>query len=1237
MYVELHAASAFSFLDGASLPEALVDRAASLGYPSLALLDRDGVYGAPRFHQAATRAGLKAIIGAELSVVAHRSSLSVPRKASAPYEQRIAGNEERLFRLPVLVESQAGYRNLCRLVSRMKLRSPKGEGALALDEIDGHTAGLVALVGRSALSGPRFGVGGLVDRIVGTFGATQTYVELQRHLLRDEESDNQALVELASAFHVPVIAANGVRFAEPSDRPLYDALTCIRHKTTLERAGRKLTWNAERYLKAPDAMARLFSDLPGAVAETCALAGRLTYTMADLGYRFPEYPVPAGETMASFLRKITQAGARERYRPYHERARRQIERELDLIEKLDLAGYFLIVWDIVNFCRQQDILVQGRGSAANSAVCYSLGITAVDPVGMDLLFERFLSEQRGEWPDIDLDLPSGDRRERAIQQVYEKYGKLGAAPGGPKAAMTANVITYRGRSAAREVGKVLSIEPGQVDRLAKVMNHFEWTDPKETLDRNLREVGLDFQHPTIQTFGRLWQQIQDLPRHLGQHSGGMVICQGRLDEVVPLENASMPGRVVIQWDKDDCADMGIVKVDLLGLGMMSVIQDALTLVNAGVRRSALGVRHDEDDGSDRAPVLDLAHLPPDDPAVYKMLQEADTIGIFQVESRAQMATLPRLRPERFYDIVVEVAIIRPGPIVGQMVHPYLKRRQGAEPVVYPHPSLEPILARTLGVPLFQEQLLRMAMVAAGFSGGEAEELRRAFGFKRSEKRMQQIEGKLRAGMARQGITGAAAEEILRSITSFALYGFPESHAASFALLVYASAYLKAHYPAAFYTAILNNQPMGFYHPATLVKDAQRHGVRFAPIDVQASGWECQVEPDGRVRLGLMYVNGLRAEIGKLIATGRERLRPERGAGGKPAEGRPPSESAWGWGPTRSDKCRQNADGTYTADLSRCPKCGSDDQSMIEETATGGSFCNICAHEWGAVASHEPRVESYESLVDSREPSLEPRASNPGPRAPSAERPAPIPERPYASIEDLISRTGVRRDELATLAEIGALNSLGHHRRSALWQIERAVRPAGELFADEDSSGRAPSPGSSDRAPSADPSAGSGSSRAQSRDERRPPSPDTGHDASPLKPMTIPERLMADYAGTSLTIGPHPLALRRAELALRGVLRASDLPRGRHGRRVRVAGAVITRQRPGTAKGFVFLTLEDETGIANIIVRPDLFSEQKRAIIGEPYLLVEGTLQIQEGVTSVKAERVIGLSGDGPEPQSHDFR
>ena len=1197
MYVELHAASAFSFLDGASLPEALVERAVELGYPALALLDRDGIYGAPRFHLAARRAGIKAIIGAELTLAAAGGGPDILQRRGLAARARAAsaGAAPRLLTLPVLIDSRDGYRNLCRLVTTMKLRAAKGEGALTFDDLDGQVGGLIALVGRGAIDGGRFGVGGLVDRLLGTFGPAQTYIELQRHLLREQEWDNQLLLDLAAAFHVPVLATNGVRFAEPANRPLYDVLTCIRHKTTLARAGRRLSCNAERYLKPPAAMARLFADLPQAIAAAGELAERIGYTMADLGYRFPEYPVPRGETTGSFLRKITQVGARERYRPYDDRARKQIERELDLIEKLELAGYFLIVWDIVNYCRQHDILVQGRGSAANSAVCYSLGITAVDPIGMELLFERFLSEERGEWPDIDLDLPSGDRREQVIQHMYEKYGKLGAA-------MTANVITYRGRSAAREVGKVLSLEPQQIDRLAKVINHFEWIDPQETLDRNLRDVGIDVQHETVQTFARLWQQIQDLPRHLGQHSGGMVMCQGRLDDVVPLENASMPGRVVVQWDKDDCADMGLIKVDLLGLGMMSVIQDALELVNP---------RDAGEPGQDpAADVVDLAHLPPNDPAVYTMLQEADTVGIFQVESRAQMATLPRLRPTTFYDIVVEVAIIRPGPIVGQMVHPYLKRRQGVEPVSYPHPSLQPILQRTLGVPLFQEQLLRMAMVAAGFSGGEAEELRRAFGFKRSEKRMQQIEGKLRAGMERQGITGAAAEEIIRSITSFALYGFPESHAASFALLVYASAFLKAHYPAAFYTAMLNNQPMGFYHPATLVKDAQRRGVHFAAIDVQESSWECRVDPDGRVRLGLMYVNGLRKDAGMAIAAAAAGPRPvtPRDAA---LDARTPSAGA----------AAHSA-----APAGRCPKCGCDDASLLEATQEGGWFCNICACEWGAPRStFAVPCESADRVCDP------PPAAAGAPDTISPEsrtRAGQSPPR-FTSIEDLIARSGIRRDELATLAEIGALNALGYDRRSALWQIERAIRPAGELFEHPPDS-RSPTPDPrfpppDSRFPPPDP-------RSPTPDPRFPPP-----DVSPLRPMTASERLLADYSGTSLTIGPHPLALRRTELAMRGVMRAADLPRGRHGRRVRVAGAVITRQRPGTAKGFVFLTLEDETGIANIIVRPDLFSAERATIVGAPYLLVDGTLQIQEGVTSVKAERVMALTGNSPDPQSHDFR
>ena len=885
MYIELHAASAFSFLDGASLPEALVDRAAALEYPALALLDRDGVYGIPRFHKAAVASGIKPVVGSELTIRANGTSNDTHPRPRVPI----------VWRLPVLVETQEGYRNLCRLVTRMKLSAPKGEGALALEELDGHTAGLVALAGRPTLMGNRYGVGGLLDRLIGLFGRTSVYLEIQRHLLRDEEHDNQALLAMGSAYHVPIVATNGVRFADVSDRPLYDVLTCIRHKTTLTHAGRLLERNAERYLKPPVLMAKLFHDMPAAIVATRELSDRLGYTMADLGYRLPDYPVPFDETMSSFLRKMTEVGARERYRPYHDRAKRQIARQLDLIEKLELAGHFLIVWDIINFCRQHGILVQGRGSAANSAVCYSLGITAVDPVGMELLFERFLLEERGEWPDIDLDLPSGECREQVIQHVYERYGRLGAG-------MTANVITYRGRSAAREVGKALSIEPERVDRLSKAMHNFEWTDPDETFETHVREVGFDPEESNLQLFGDLWQRIQDLPRHLGQHSGGMVICQDRLDEVVPLENASMPDRVVVQWDKDDCADMGIVKVDLLGLGMMAAIQEALALINTPT------------------PKVDLAHLPPDDPAVYRMLQEANTVGVFQVESRAQMATLPRLRPERFYDIVVEVAIIRPGPIVGQMVHPYLKRRAGREPVTYPDPSLEPILRRTLGVPLFQEQLLRIAMVAAGFTGGEAEELRRAFGFNRSARRMKQIEVKLRAGMKKRGICGEAADQIVRSIASFALHGFPESHAASFALLVYVSAYLKAHYPAAFYTALLNNQPMGVHHPTTLVKDAQRHGVRFAGIDVQWSNWDCTIDTDGTIRLGLRYVAGLRKKVGRAIESVAPSTPFVRALRDEPRAGQAPT----------------------------CPKCGCDDPSMLEivEEATGErGFCSACAHDW----------------------------------------------------------------------------------------------------------------------------------------------------------------------------------------------------------------------------------------------------------------------------------------------------
>jgi error-prone DNA polymerase len=1087
MFVELHAQSGLSFLEGAEQPEALVAEAARLDMGVLALMDRDGLYGAPRFYQAATRAGIRPLIGSELTL----------RDGA---------------RLPVLVEDREGYQNLSRLITLMKLRAPKGEGALDLDEIAAYATGLVCLTGgargpltRRLAAGQHRAARAHLEQLAGIFGASNCFVEVQRHLDRWEERVLQGLVALARDARLSMVATNQPLYCAEGDatgpgdlaawsggRALADVLTCIREKTTLDAAGRLLAVNDERHLKPGAEMARLFADLPEAVSSTGELAMRLGFTLKDVGYRFPDYPLPPGQTAHQYLRTLAEEGARRRYGggPLAAKARRQIAHELEIIGRLDLAGYFLIVWDIVEYCRTQDILVQGRGSAANSAVCYALGLTAVDPVGMELLFERFLSEARGEWPDIDLDLPSGDRREDVIQYVYRRYGRLGAA-------MTANVITYRGRSAAREVGKALGLPEDLRERLSKLVPIWGFRDPADVLTRHLAAAGCDPGHPRIRAFAALWTRIQDLPRHLGQHSGGLVIAAGRLDDIVPLEPATMPGRVVIQWDKEDCAALGMIKVDLLGLRMMSVIQEAIQIVGESGR------------------TVDLAHLPADDPTVYAMLREADTIGVFQVESRAQMATLPRIQPERFYDLVVQVAIIRPGPIVGDMVHPYINRRRGREPVTYPHPSLVPILERTLGVPLFQEQLLRMAMATAGFTGTQAEELRRAFGFKRSEARMREVEGKLRAGMARQGIEGEAAEQIVHAITAFALYGFPESHASSFALLAYASAYLKAHHPSAFYAALLNNQPMGFYHPATIVKDAQRHGQRILPVDVTRSEWLCTVEPSGprlrspgqapsggpvdalAVRLGLRYVKGLRESVARALVAARR-------------------------------------------------------------------------------------------------------------------------ERPFRSPIDVARRVPLDRAEREALASIGAFASLAGTRRQNMWVMARAS--LGPLFSE----------------------AGEGEGRDSDREvlshadvgSRVPaPAPD---EPSPLREMTEVERLDADYAGTGVSIGRHPMALRRADLVRAGVIRARDLANGRTGSGVRVAGSVIVRQRPGTAKGFVFLSLEDETGIANVIVTPQLFQRHRLVLVTAPFLMVEGVLQKQDGVVSVKAGRVQALPPLAHNVPSHDF-
>jgi error-prone DNA polymerase len=1104
-YVELHACSAFSFLRGGSFPEQLAEVAAELEMPAMALLDRNGVYGAQRFSVAA-REHVRPIIGCELSM-------------------------EDGAVLPVLVENRTGYKNLCELLTKAHLRSEKGKCAVRWDELSEFAKGLVALFGSGSARVSRAGEGvlaianlsgraksmisressgrlfrrdaktstrdactpqNLTDRarfLIDTFGRENVFVEIQRHFIRGEERVNRELIDLARAQRLSLLATNGVKYAKPYGREVLDVFTCIREHTHLDAAGKLLTQNAERYLKSDRQMRAIFADLPETIENTSRLAERLMFSLENLGYEFPEYPVPAGHTMDSFLRTIVWFGAQQRYAAISTKVKHQLEEELALITKLRFPGYFLIVWDIVNFCREHNIMVQGRGSAANSAVCYCLGITPVDPVENHLVFERFLNESRKGWPDIDLDLPSGDRREAVIQEIYRRYGKHGAA-------MTANVISYRGRSAAREIGKALNLSPSIIDRFSHLFASGDFPHTLE-LESQIEEAGLPKGHPRMSAFIRLYHAIYGLPRHLGQHSGGMIICQNKLSSFVPLENASMPGRVVAQWDKDDCEDLGIVKVDLLGLGMMSVMQDAFELCR------------------ERGRPLDLAHIPKDDEKTFEIMQRADTIGVFQIESRAQMATLPRMEPKCFYDVVIEVAIIRPGPIQGDMVHPYLARRAGREPPTYFDPRLEPVLKRTLGVPLFQEQMLKIAMVMADFSGDEAEELRRALSFHRSEERMNKVCAKLRIAMERKGVTTDKIDKIVQSISSFALYGFPESHAISFAILAYGSAYLKVHRAPEFYASLLNNQPMGFYTPATIVKDAQRHGLKIKPVCVLQSEWRCIVVDDNTVRLGFCVVSGL-------------------------------------------------------------------------------------------------REEHAEELVRQRK------------------------EQQFDSLEDMKQRVLLSKDELRTLAELGALNCFAEHRRAAMWDVEETlhddllgsvrVSRAGERVPRSRTSLLPHRPSESDfkqRLFRRD-------AETNTRDACAPQTP-----KSPLARMTLPERVKADYDTMNLTTGPHPMKLLRESLP--NIWRAIDLPRVRHGSIIQIAGNVICRQRPGTAKGFVFISLEDETGVSNAIVDPDLFEHFRLVITEEAFLLIEGEVQNSDNVILIKAREIRPLLHEqlvGTE--SHDF-
>jgi len=1030
-YTELHARSAFSFLRGASQPEDLVKTAASVGLGGLALCDRDGVYGIPRAYASSKEIEhkVKAHVGAELTM-------------------------EGGHVLPVLVKNRTGYQNLCRLITEAKLRGTKTESFVRWNELPAYSEGLLALTGDE--EGPLRNLEDplapqRLDQLITTFGPDNVFVEIQRHLRRGEDIHNTALIHLAESRNLPIVATNGVVYATPCSRGVLDVFTCARNHTHLDAAGRLLSLNTERHLKSAAAMSALFADLPEAITNTERVAGRLNFTLENLGYEFPIYPVTGNHTMDSFLRERTMEGARQRYGKLTDRILDQLNKELTIIADLKFSGYFLIVWDICEYCKKSNILMQGRGSAANSAVCYSLGITACDPIKYDLLFERFLSEGHGEdFPDIDLDLPSGDKREQVIQEVYRHYGKHGAA-------MTANVITYRGRSAMREIGKALNFSPDLIDRFSSLFAHGGYGETPEARSeeaaQRLQEAGLSGDHPRLSAALHIYERLHGLPRHLGQHSGGMIICQDALNSVVPLENASMPGRVVAQWDKNDCADLKIVKVDLLGLGMMAAIEDAVEL------------------SAQRGKPFEIHNLD-DDPAVYALLQRADTVGTFQVESRAQMATLPRLLPVKFYDIAVQVAIVRPGPIEGGMVNSYLDRRQGREKVTYPHdtPEVRRTLDRTLGVPLFQEQMLKMAMDLAKFTSREAAELRRALSFHRSHERMQKICTKLRTSLQVNGVPPDAIERIIKSVQSFAVYGFPESHAISFAMIAYTSCWLKVNRTEEFYTSLLNNQPMGFYSSSSLIRDAKERNVKFRPVSILHSDWRCTIDEGGAIRLGLIMVKGLNEKsANELIA---ERTRE-----------------------------------------------------------------------------------------------------------------------PFASLEDLRLRVHLDKPVWRTLARIGALNGLVEHRREGLWQVETPLHELGQLL---------------------------------------PPT-----QAAPLALMDAFERLDADLAGTGVTTGAHPMALIRHTLP--DIPLAADLPNYPNGTFIQIAGLVICRQRPGTAKGYVFISLEDETGVSNAVLTPRIFEKYRLVTTQSSFLSIHGTLQNDRGIPMIKARRIELLSyHPGETPKSHDF-
>ncbi len=1041
-YAELHCHSNASFLDGASHPAELVEEAVRLGLEALALTDHDGMYGVVRFAEAARAHGLPTVFGAELTLPTAGVAAGARSGTPDPPGEHLV----------VLARDPEGYARLCQAITAAQLAGSKGAPRGDLGQFAAlHSGHWLVLTGcrKGAVpkalveQGPAAAANAL-SRLVEAFGRDHLMVELWDHGDPLDSARNDALVRLASSAGIGVVATNNVHYATPAQRRLATALAAVRARCSLDELDGWLPAAASAHLRSGWEQARRLARYPGAVELAAELGRALAFDLRLVAPRLPGFPVPAGHTEMSWLRELAERGAARRYGPRGaERiagAWRQIDHELAVIEQLGFPGYFLTVWDIVQFCEREDIFCQGRGSAANSAVCYAIGITKADAVSLGLLFERFLSPERDGPPDIDLDIEAG-RREEAIQYVYGRYGR-------DRAAQVANVITYRPRSAVRDMGRALGYSPGQLDAWSRQIDIW-----------GPLQAQADDDHEVPAEVMALARQVQDFPRHLGIHSGGMVICDRPLAEVCPVEWATMRDRSVLQWDKDDCAAVGLVKFDLLGLGMLSALHGAVDLIRA---------HHGVD--------IDLAMIPQED-AVYEMLCRADSIGVFQVESRAQMATLPRLRPRNFYDLVVEVALIRPGPIQGGSVHPYIRRRNGREPVTYLHPLLERSLAKTLGVPLFQEQLMQMAVDAAGFSAAEADQLRQAMGAKRSGERMERLKARLYQGMAERGISGETADRIYEKLAAFANFGFPESHAASFAYLVYASAWLKLHYPAAFLAALLNAQPMGFYSPNTLVADARRHGVTVHGPDVNASAATATLEGEGEapnpaVRLGLSSVRTIGDELAEQIAVGR----------------------------------------------------------------------------------------------------------------------------PYTTMAALVQRTGMNQAQVEALATAGAFGSLGLARREALWA-------AGAV--------------------------------AQARPERLP-GVVVGADAPPLPGMSPVELGSADLWATGVSTSSHPVQFVRDWLDQLGAVPADALPGVEPGRRVLVGGVVTHRQRPATAAGTTFLSLEDETGIVNVICSPGVWARYRRLGRAAPALLARGRLERAEGVTNVLADQLRALPLEVA-LRSRDFR